>query len=214
MSNIFDMYYKEYDAWYDKYKFAYLSELKAVKKAIPQKSNGLEIGVGTGRFAAPLGIKYGIDPSRNMVKIARRRGVKVKVGYGERLPFKDGAFDYAAIIATLCFVKDSYKVLKETRRVLKKNGKIIIGIIDKDSFLGKLYQRKKITFYKKANFYSVKEVTNLLKATGFDKFSYYQAILKSPEKITSIENLQKGFGRGGFVVISARKMSFLKEDQK
>ncbi len=29
MNNIFDKYYKKYDAWYDRNKFAYLSELKA-----------------------------------------------------------------------------------------------------------------------------------------------------------------------------------------
>ena len=149
-----------------------------------------------------------------MVNIAQAKGVKARVGSGEHLPFEDAAFDYAAIIVTLCFVKDSCKVLKETRRVLKKNGKIIIGIIDKDSFLGKLYQRKKGSFYKKANFYSVEEVTNLLKDTGFDNFFYYQAIFESPEKIASIENPQRGFGRGGFVVIRARKTSFLNKEQK
>jgi len=208
MSNIFDKYYKEYDAWYDRNVFAYLSELKAVKKVMPQKNKGLEIGVGTGRFAAPLGIKYGIDPSKNMVKIARARGVKVKVGCGEHLPFEDAAFDYAAIIVTLCFVKNPLKVLGEARRVLNKNGNIIIGIIDKGSFLGRFYKRKKIAFYKKAVFHSVREVTNLLKDTGFDKFSYYQTIFKSPGKLTSIENPQKGYGRGGFVVIRARKSKF------
>ena len=60
MKTIFDHYYKKYDAWYDRNKFAYLSELKAVRE-----------------------------------------------------------------------------VLKESGRVLKRNGKIIIGIVDGDSFLGK-----------------------------------------------------------------------------
>ena len=40
MSNIFDKYYKEYDAWYDKNEFAYLSELKTIKKLLPKKNNG------------------------------------------------------------------------------------------------------------------------------------------------------------------------------
>jgi len=55
--NIFDIYPKEYDNWYEENKFAYLSEIEALKKVIPEKGEGLEIGVGTGRFAQPLRIK-------------------------------------------------------------------------------------------------------------------------------------------------------------
>jgi ubiquinone/menaquinone biosynthesis C-methylase UbiE len=202
--NIFDKFYKKYDAWYDKHKFTYLSELEVLKKIIPKKGKGLEIGVGTARFAKPLGIKYGIDPSKKMLEIAKKRGVDVKLGYGEKLPFKNSTFDYIAIIITLCFVKDPIKVLNEAKRVLKKNGKIIIGIIDRDSFLGKFYQKKKSLFYKQARFFGVKELTHLLEGVGFKNFSYYQTIFKLPEKINSIEKPKKGFGKGGFVVIAGR----------
>jgi len=205
MKNIFDRYYKKYDAWYGKNKFAYLSELETLRKVLPKKGRGLEIGVGTGRFAAPLGIACGIDPAKNMVKIARQRRVDARLGRGERLPFRNVTFDYVAIIITLCFVKNPQKVLKEARRVLKKKGKIIIGIIDKNSFLGKFYQKKKGVFYKQANFFSVREVRDLLKAAGFSRFSHYQTIFKLPDKINSIENPQKGFGKGGFVVIAGIK---------
>ena len=70
MCNIFDDYYKKYDEWYDRNPFAYLSELKAVQKALPEAGKGLEIGVGTGRFAAPLGISIGVDSSEKMIEIA------------------------------------------------------------------------------------------------------------------------------------------------
>jgi len=205
MNNIFDKHYKKYDAWYDKHRFAYLSELGAIKKVLPKKGEGLEIGAGTGRFAASLGIKYGIDPSRKMLEAARKRGVDARLGYGEKLPFSDAAFDYVAIIITLCFVKDPVKVLVEARRVLKKKGKLIIGIIDKDSFLGKFYQRKNSIFYKQANFFSIREVVDLLKAIGFNKVSCYQTIYKLPDKINSIQKVKRGSDKGGFVVISAYK---------
>jgi len=203
--SIFNRYYKRYDAWYDKNRFAYLSELAAIKKVLPDKEEGLEIGVGTARFAAPLGIRTGIDPARNMVGIARQRGVHAKVARGERLPFKKGTFDYVVIIITLCFVKNPQKVLKETKRVLKKKGKIIIGIINKNSFLGKSYQKKKSVFYKQANFFTVKEVKELLKAEGFNRPSYYQTLFKPLQRIDSIEKPVSGFGKGGFVVIVAQK---------
>ena len=205
MSNIFDKCYKKYDAWYDRNKFAYLSELEAIKKVLPKRGKGLEIGVGTGRFAQVLGIATGIDPSKNMIKTARKKGINVRLGSGEQLPFKNSIFDYAAIIITICFVKDPQKVLKEAKRVLNKNGKIIIGIIDRDSFLGKFYQKKKGVFYKHANFFSIKEITDLLKNTGFSKFSYYQTLYELPSEIRLAQKPRKGFGQGGFVVISGEK---------
>ncbi len=205
MSNIFNKYYKKYDTWYDKNKFAYLSELKAIRKILPKRGKGLEIGVGTGRFAAPLGIAYGIDPSKNMIKVARERGIDARIGDGGNLPFSNASFDYVAIIITISFAKNPLKVLEEAKRVLKRNGKLIIGIVDKNSFLGRFYQKKKGVFYKQANFFSVRELTDLLKAVGFNKFSYYQTIFKLPNKMSSIEKPQKSFGKGGFVVINSKK---------
>ena len=205
MMNIFDRYYEKYDAWYDKNKFAYLSELEAIKKVLPKNGKGLEIGVGTGRFASALGIKFGIDPSIEMLKIAGKRGVNVRLGNGERLPFKNDTFDYVAIIITICFVKYPQKVIEESCRVLKNGGRIIVGIVDKDSFLGKFYLEKKSVFYKGAKFFSVAELTDLLKEAGFNRFYHYQTIFELPDRMSSIEKPQNGFGKGGFVVISAEK---------
>ena len=205
MSEIFDIHYKEYDAWYDRNSFAYLSELAAVKKVLPRHKKGLEIGVGTGRFASCLGISKGIDPSAAMLKLARARGVDVRVGQGEKLPFRGNTFDYVAIIITLCFVRDPAKVLEESARVLKKDGKIILGIVDKESFLGKFYQKKKSAFYGKARFFRVGEVTELLKEAGFGSFSYYQTLSVLPDEMSAVEKPAKGFGKGGFVVVAAKK---------
>jgi ubiquinone/menaquinone biosynthesis C-methylase UbiE len=205
MSSIFDKHYKKYDAWYDKNRYAYLSELETIRKVLPKKGKGLEIGVGTGRFAAPLGIKFGVDPSKNMIKIARQRGVDAKFGFGEELPFKSSSFDYICIIITLAFTKDPAKVLLEAKRVLRKKGRIIIGIVDKDSFLGKYYKRKKTVFYKQADLLRAKDLITMLKAIGFKSFSYYQTVFRLPASIKSIEKPQKGFGKGGFAVISAVK---------
>jgi len=203
--SIFNQYYKTYDMWYEKNKYAYLSELQALKKVCPESGRGLEIGVGTGRFAAPLGITLGIDPSEKMLKIANSRGVNTRWGVGESLPFWSETFDYVTIIISLCFVKDSLKVLQESLRVLRKNGRIIIGIIDKDSFLGKFYQKKKSIFYKKANFFSVKELTEILTSLGFKQIKYYQTLFNLPTQIKTIQKPHQGFGKGGFVVISGKK---------
>jgi ubiquinone/menaquinone biosynthesis C-methylase UbiE len=202
---VFDRYYKKYDAWYDRNRFAYLSELAALRKVMPREGRGLEIGVGTGRFASALGITMGVDPSQDMIEIAAQRGVTVRQGHGEDLPFWDGAFDYVAAIVSLSFVDNPLKVLQEAWRVLGSNGRLIVGIIDKGSFLGKFYQKKKGIFYKEAHLFTVQELTDLLRAAGFARFSYYQTIFQLPAKMRSVQKPQRGFGKGGFVVISVYK---------
>jgi len=203
--SVFDRYYKRYDTWYDKNKFAFLAELKAIRKVLPKSGKGLEIGVGTGRFASNLGILYGVDPSRNMIALAKKRGIKARVAKGEDLPLDNNKFDYILMSITLSFVKDPEKVIDESKRVLRNKGKIVIAIVDRDSFLGKFYRRKKGVFYKNANLLSVKEATALLKKAGFGKLVFYQTIFKVPAKIKATEPIKKGYGRGGFVIIRAEK---------
>jgi len=205
MDSIFDEKHERYDRWYDEHKFAYLSELEAIKKVLPEKGKGLEIGVGTGRFAAPLGIQFGIDPSGKMLETAKKRGVNVQQGTGENLPFMDEEFDYVAIIISICFIKNPGKAIKESFRVLKKNGKIVLGIVDKNSFLGKFYQAKESAFYKQATFFTVEELTGLLVSEGFSDISYWQTMYDLPEKINFIQKTEKGYGKGGFIVIAAQK---------
>ena len=206
---IFDIYSKEYDQWYEENKFAYLSELEALKKVVPKKGRGLEVGVGSGRFAQPLGVAFGIDPSKKMLEIAKKRGIKTFVGKGENLPFTDNEFDYVLIVITICFVKNPEIVISEARRVLKNNGKLIIGIVDRNSHLGKFYQEKKRQghrFYKFANFFSAKEIIKLLEKYNFKEIVTYQTIFQSLENIKKVEKPKKGFGKGGFVVVCGKKI--------
>lgn len=205
MKSVFDDFYERYDKWYEKHKYAYLSEIEAVKKTIPEKKKGLEIGVGTGRFASVLGIEYGIDPSEKMLEIAKKRGVKVKDGKGENLPYEDEKFDYVAIIISFCFLENPEKVIEESKRVLKENGKIIIGIVPRDSFLGKYYMGKDSIFYRYATFFTVEEVVKMLEENGFENFSFYQTIFNLPDEMEKKDEVIEGYDKGGFVVISATK---------
>lgn len=59
----FDRHARKYEAWFSKNKYAYLSELKALRKLVPRRGLSAEIGTGSGRFALPLGVDIGIEPS-------------------------------------------------------------------------------------------------------------------------------------------------------
>lgn len=197
-----------YDRWFNKYKSVYKSELLAIKALIPENANkGLEIGVGTGRFAASLGIKWGIEPSKRMREFARRRGIIVIGGIAENLPFSDNLFDVVLFVTTICFINNIMPSLEEAYRVLKPEASLIIGFIDKDSLLGKFYQKRKDNniFYSVANFYSVDKVLYGLKRANFKNFEFTQTLFHRLEEIKKQEPVKEGYGEGSFVVVRADK---------
>ena len=202
----FDENYEQYEEWFENNKYAYLSELKAVKHFIPEDKRGIEIGIGSGKFAVPLGIKIGVDPSKAMAKLARERGLKVYIGVGEKLPFESSSFDFALMVTAICFLDDVEKSFSEVKRILKPGGSFIIGFVDKQSALGKQYLRYKNenVFYKIAEFFSTKQVIEILKNTGFKNFEIVQTVFGELSSINKIQNFKEGFGKGGFVVIKSK----------
>jgi len=201
----FNRYAGDYDRWYDTHAPAFDSELAALKKVIPVTGTGLEVGVGTGRFARALGIQYGVDPAPGMVKQARLRGIKALEARGDTLPFKNRTFDFAALITTLCFLPDPQPVLEEIHRVLKPGGRIVLGMIDGDSFLGRYYREKEGTFFRHAHLFSVDDAIHLLTASGFLPGQPYQTLFGLPTDMVGTDSPREGTGEGGFCVIPGEK---------
>lgn len=200
-------YAKQYDQWFDENRQVYEAELRAVRSFIPERLCGLEIGAGTGRFAAPLGIQIGIEPVESMRKIARQRGVDVLGGRAECLPFKDSSFQLVLMVTVICFVNDIYKTFTESYRVLSDGGTIVIGMIDSGSPLGQTYLKHKQNslFYKQATFYSVEQILEIMRETGFTDFSFRQTIFNDISGITDSEIVSTGYGKGLFAVIHGKK---------
>lgn len=208
MPNIesFEKHSKEYDQWFINHPELYAAELEAIRQLTPSAgAEGMEIGVGSGKFAVPLGIKVGVEPSEKMASIARSQGIDVHSGVAEDLPFSDDRFDFVMMVTTICFVDDIVKSLKEAFRVLKTDGCIIVGFVDKESELGKQYSEKKENsmFYKDATFFSVPEVLSDLNVSGFVISHVLQTLIPGERPNAILE----GFGRGSFVVIKGIKKS-------
>jgi len=203
----FEKYAEQYDAWFEKNPWVYEAELRAVKAMIPTGGRGIEIGVGTGRFAEPLGIKNGVEPSTRMRDFARKRGIRALDGVAEKLPFDDSQFDFILMVTTVCFVDDIRKALMEAHRVLSDGGSLIIGFVDRNSKVGKIYleRQKENVFYKQATFFSVDELVECVNEAGFTDLTFNQTIFGTLPETAENEPVKPGHGEGSFVVIRGRK---------
>ncbi|MCG6956583.1 MAG: methyltransferase domain-containing protein [Gemmatimonadetes bacterium] len=206
--DVFDRHVDRYEKWFERHSAAFHSELDVIRRLMGRSRPRLEIGVGSGRFAAPLGVKYGIDPSANMLVCARARGVCVACAVAEALPFRSGAFRIVLMVTTVCFLDDETRAMNEMRRVLAPGGRAVLAFVDADSPLGRRYEERKPgnVFYRGAHFVGATEVGEMLHRTGFHELRYAQTLRGDPDTLSSAESATPGHGEGGFVVVSARRM--------
>lgn len=203
----FEQHTDRYDAWFETHEGAYRAELDALDRLVPDAGYGLEIGVGSGRFAAPLGLDVGLDPAEAMLERAHQRGLDVVRGVAEHLPFRTGCFDTALIVTTICFVDDVPRTLAEAERILAPSGRLVIGYIDENSPLGRTYVDKKEEnpFYRDATFVTTDELVDGLEAAGFTDFEFVQTIFDTLEEVDEGEPIESGYGDGSFVGIEATR---------
>jgi SAM-dependent methyltransferase len=210
-SSPFDSLAAEYDAWFeDEGRLIFAIEIKAfgvVLFLLPKP--WLEVGVGSGRFAQALGIENGIDPSVKLLEMATNRGIKTCLARGEDHFFSKETLGTVFLITTLCFVDSPIAVLHEACRILKPEGKIVLGLVLRESPWGRFYQIKKQEghrFYKYATFYSYEEVEKLITHSGFIIDEVISTLFQKPGEVTGTEAPRSGFSaNAGFTVIVARK---------
>jgi len=95
----------------------------------------LELGVGSGLnlpfYPRELDILLGLDPSRELLQMAKRHSswvhfpIELSEGRAEDIPLDDGAVDHVVMSWTLCSVADPPRVLSEVRRVLRPGGSLV-----------------------------------------------------------------------------------------
>jgi demethylmenaquinone methyltransferase/2-methoxy-6-polyprenyl-1,4-benzoquinol methylase len=108
---------------------------EALRRAgIGGASRVLDVATGTGLVArairecgVPEGSVVGLDPSWGMLTENRRGGrLSLVQGVGERLPFRDGSFDFVVMGYALRHVEDLSVLFGEFRRILRSAGRVLI----------------------------------------------------------------------------------------
>ena len=138
---------QDHASWYDRHLLPWLLDFACAmpviaaqrRQVIPQASGRvLEIGIGTGlnlRYydRAKVEALVGIDPARQMHRLARRRSeraglpVDLRQLEAERLPLESASFDSVVCTYTLCSVADPAAALAEMRRVLRPGGRLLFA---------------------------------------------------------------------------------------
>jgi len=185
----FEEHAGDYDSWFDEHNSVYQAQLRMLCRAVPGFQRGLEVGVGSGRFAVPLGISRGIDPSQNLVRMARRRGVEVARGEAEHQPYRAGSFDFVLMMTVICFLDSIPKAFQEAYRVLEPGGTLLVGFIEAGGKIFQKYRHEPVKgrFLRFATFRTCDEVSGFFKDAGFGDISVLQR-------------------KHGFCVLSGRKM--------
>jgi SAM-dependent methyltransferase len=207
----FDNLALEYDAWFDKEgSLIFFIEVQAFKSLLPSLPKPwLEVGVGSGRFAEALGIETGVDPSSKLLHMARERGINAFLGRGEQELFDEESFGTVFLIVTLCFLDSPLEVLKEAKRILIPGGKLVLGLVLKESPWGQFYQQKKEEghrFYRYATFYSCAEAIRNLGQAGFITEKVVSTLFQKPGEVHRTEEPREGYSPdAGFTIMVAGK---------
>ena len=154
-------------------------------------SSILEIGQGNGLhipwiMSTGTNLSYtAIDLSKEMVKAAEGlnpefiRGGKVRIVQGNcrKMKFESESFEYVLGVNTLYFWSPIEQFLEEIKRVLKTDGKLILGYRTRSSMMELPFSRYGFDLYE------AKDMEAILEKSGFNSISsrHFQEEIKGPD---------------------------------
>jgi len=157
-------------------------ELKYFLELLDKKNKDkvLELGCSSGFLTKHLGKVTAIDTSKDMLKIAHGKNPQAKCIHADmfNLPFRNNSFNKVITMRVWNHLneQDLRKAIKESRRVLKKNGWLIFDMEEKS-----VARRIASVFYK-----------FIFKPTGYKIYQYHISEIK---KILDEEGFKVAEGR-------------------
>jgi len=129
----------------------------------------LDIGGGTGRVSQTFGDDYVMvvcDPSWGMLREARQKKMIACCGLAEHLPFSDEAFDRIVMVDTFHHLRDQHAAAKETLRVLRLGGRLVIEEPDIRQRAVKWTALGERLLLMRSRFYSIADLARVFKEAG------------------------------------------------
>ena len=232
MGKGFDQYASAYDAWFlDNHNVLY-SEVNLVASTLKDAGRVLSVGCGSGLFEKILREEYGItvtdgiEPSKGMAEIARKRGMHVVEATAEEADFGHGTYDTLLFNGTPSYIGDLRSVVRKAYEALPAGGRIILIDVPKESSYGLLYNLAKavgtwdhpllagcyppnpypIEFVDVAAWRTTAEKVELLREAGFTDLEFSQTLTSHPVCSNDEEEQPTpGYGKGDYVAVVARK---------
>jgi ubiquinone/menaquinone biosynthesis C-methylase UbiE len=177
-----------------KYPDLYQNLADIVKKYVTNaKPVIIDLGVGPGLLSQELYTQIpnatiiGVDPNKKMLSLAQQNACfdafEGKLGSSENIPVDDGSADVVVSRFSLTYWKDPEKSFSEMFRVLKKDGCVILEVINKDFPVWRLFLIKVHMLFNKA---------------GADVTKYHVDVYKDAYTIDQVEQF---FLDAGFSVV-------------
>ncbi|MBP5178930.1 MAG: class I SAM-dependent methyltransferase [Lachnospiraceae bacterium] len=227
----FDGYADKYDEWFMKNENLFTSELRLFEKVLGDITGKklLSVGCGSGLFESYIDSSNidGIEPSEDMGRIAEKRGINViKYGLIEDVDLPDETYDIIYFNGSSSYMEDLKPVYEKSLRALKKNGKLILLDVPKESAFGFMYLLGKslntydheflegampelpypLALASSGVWHTTEEKINVLKELGIKNFDFYQTLIKNPLYTNEEpEEVSEGYKSGGYVAIIAEK---------
>ena len=219
----FDEHASAYDSWFFDNQNLLTSELKLVAHFLDKDSEILSIGCGSGLFESLLAqdydihIRHGIEPSKDMAEIAKKRGLQVDISPAETCDIEPNKFDTIMFNGSVSYINDLDICIKKAFDALKTGGKLIVIDVPKESGFASLYNLASslntwehpllahispadpypIELVKSANWRTSDEKIALMQANGFVDFEYAQTLLTHPMYANDkVQEVIEGYDRG------------------
>jgi ubiquinone/menaquinone biosynthesis C-methylase UbiE len=214
VTGIFDNAAKSYDNWYMSSigKYAFHSELMGLEALLPYSGLGVDIGAGTGIFADHLSKAERdvvcIDPSPEMLRMTRKRGLQAIMATAESLPIKIGSLDYAYMVAVIEFLTDPVEALHSISVILKEGAFLVLLFINRKSRWGEQYSKQAEEgdpIFSHARFYTGEEVSSLVEKAGFEPLKMMGTLTAPPNEPIEEYKLVSVREGVGVILIKARK---------
>jgi ubiquinone/menaquinone biosynthesis C-methylase UbiE len=180
----------------------------------------LDVGCGTGHFSfklARMGCRVtGIDISGEMLALARRKAIheRLPVDFlsmdASHIDFGDETFDAVVAITAFEFLAKPGESFNEMFRVLKRDGSLLIGTINRDSPWGEMYLAKKPDKESVFHFAHLRTLDELkqMHPAGFASSSeclFVPPCVEEAEIGAERERELSRSGRGGFICVLWKK---------